>query len=99
MVEWRRVKLAVLKLDSDAPPATIADFYRKALKRYGQVLDCTGRSDRQTAGSELACDDDHPEAGAILLKAGRPDDQHDVAIKQEGNRTIISLVYVRGKKV
>ena len=37
-------KLVLLKLESDDAPEKIAAFYRKALAKYGQVLDCNKAS-------------------------------------------------------
>ena len=94
-------KLAVIKLESPASPDKIKDFYRNALGKYGPVLDCKdadARSGKRGSRNELTCESDKPDAGGTLLKAGSNDNQHNVSIKREGNRTIVALVYVRGNK-
>ena len=34
-------KLSLMKLETDAAPQKVAEYYRKALGKYGKVLDCT----------------------------------------------------------
>ena len=88
-------KLAVVKLESNDGPDKVAAFYRKALKKYGKVLDCTG-SWKATVGNsnELGCEDEHPENGELVLKAGTKQEQHLVGIKSSGGLTQFQLVYV-----
>jgi hypothetical protein len=88
-------KLAVLKLESNDAPEKVATFYRKALKKYGKVLDCTGSS-KATVGKsdELGCEDDQPENGELVLKAGTKQEQHIVGIKTRDGMTLFQLVYV-----
>ena len=92
-------KLVLLKLESDDSAEKISAFYRKALARYGQVLDC-GRSSAKpektdsSPADQIECDDDHPVAGGFALKAGTKRSQHIVGVEPGGNHTNISLVYV-----
>jgi len=96
-------KLGLLKLESDDSPEKIAAFYRKALARYGRVLDCGngsvtwGKSDSADSG-EIKCDDDHPAAGGFTLKAGTKQSQHIAAVEPNGRHTKISLVYLWAPK-
>jgi hypothetical protein len=93
-------KLAVLKLETSDGSEKVAAFYRKALAKYGKVLDCTGSSKVTTGdnkgsfSNELGCDDDHPENGELVLKAGTKQEQHVVGIKSSGGLTLFQLVYV-----
>jgi hypothetical protein len=92
-------KLVVLKLESDDTPEKVAAFYRKALARYGRVLNCDGASGgnekvKDRLPSELSCEDDRPEKGGLLLKAGTKQRQHLVGITPNGNRSHFQLVYV-----
>lgn len=94
-------KLAVIKLQSSASPDKIKEFYRSALSKYGSVLDCKdagAKSGKRDGGKDLTCDNDKQEPGETLLKAGSNDNQHDVAIKKEGDRTVIALLHIRGKQ-
>jgi hypothetical protein len=93
-------KLVVLKLESDDSVDRIAAFYRKALARYGKVVDCSTLSANQKKsdsqhGFELDCENDHPAAGGLAFKAGTKRNQHIVAVEPDDRkRTKISLVYL-----
>jgi len=96
-------KLVVLKLVSSDSPEKIAAFYRKALAKYGQVLDCTKPAPKQAnvSGDQpgaLDCEDDPPENGGIALKAGTKEKQHVVGIEPKGNHNEIALVYLESPK-
>jgi hypothetical protein len=91
-------KLAVVKLESNDGPDKVAAFYRKALKKYGKVLDCTGSSKGTVGNSdELGCEDDQPENGELVLKAGTKQDQHLVGIKTSGGLTVFQLIYIMAR--
>src|SRR5580700_3163438 len=45
-------KLVVLKMESKDAPRKVADYYQKALARYGTVLDCTNAARPQQAKDE-----------------------------------------------
>ena len=93
-------KLAVLKLESNDPPEKITTYYRKALATYGKVLNCADTpkaaegNGKTPAANELGCQDDHPDNGETLLKAGTKEKQHIVSVKPEGGVTIFQLVYL-----
>lgn len=89
-------KLAVVKMESNDPPEKITHFYRRALEKYGDVLDCTnGRKDAEKKGDSdaLTCDHDKPEKGA-LYEAGTRQKQHIVAVQPNGSGSRFQLVYV-----
>jgi hypothetical protein len=92
-------KLAVMKLESNAAPAKIAEFYKKALAKYGTVLNCSEPSQKPNAkGShKLECGDDKPEKGGLLFKAGRKEMQHLVGIQSHGQGSFFQLVYVEAR--
>lgn len=96
-------KLVLLKLDSDDSPEKVATFYRKALAKYGKVLDCkksetkTEKDDPSSANA-IQCQDDQPAAGGFTLKAGTKERQHIVGIEPSGSHSIISLVYLEAPK-
>ncbi len=95
-----KLKLVVLKLESQDPAEKIAVFYRKALGAYGTVLDCSGKNataaKSDSKSDELTCDDDHSDSG-VLLKAGTKNDKHLVGIEEEHGKRAIHLVYVLGR--
>jgi hypothetical protein len=93
-------KLAVLKMESKDAPAQVAEFYQKALAKYGKVLDCTNGGATQDKGSEsraLSCGDDKPDKGGMLFKSGTKEKQHIVAIDPHGTGTTFALVSVWAK--
>jgi hypothetical protein len=93
-------KLAVLKLESKDTPAQVADFYQKALAKYGKVLNCTnGRADAEPKNDsrDLSCGDDKPNKDGMLFKSGSKEKQHIVAIQPYGKGTTFALVYVWAK--
>jgi hypothetical protein len=94
-------KLAVMKMESGDAPEKIADFYKKALTKYGTVLNCSDGSqktkDKDESSNKLTCDDDKPEKGGLVFKAGTKEKQHVVAIQADGKGSLFQLVYVEAR--
>ncbi len=95
-------KLVVVKLDTEDAPDKVATFYRKALTKYGDVLDCSAGSGKASnrdmnPARQLGCDD-NPKAGELELKAGTKDNQHIVGIEPSGGGSIFQLVYVQTRR-
>ncbi|MGA2421186.1 MAG: hypothetical protein ABSG69_13985 [Candidatus Acidiferrum sp.] len=98
-------KLVVLKLESADAPDKVAAFYRKALAKYGAVLDCRNsqagkaadKSSNDDTSGKLTCGDDKPDAGGQLFKAGSKEKQHIVGIKPLGGGSDFQLIYVEVK--
>jgi hypothetical protein len=97
-------RLVVLKMESKDTPKKIAEYYQKALAKYGTVLDCTNNAGPQQAKEEkserLTCGSDKPDAGGMLFKAGTAEKQHIVAVQPKGSGAEFKLLYVeaRGEK-
>lgn len=93
-------KLVVLKMESDASSDKVADYYKKALAKYGKVLDCShpspaeADSTKNVSPEPITCDDDKPEKGGIVFKAGTKEKQHIVAIQPNGQGSLYQLIYV-----
>lgn len=93
-------KLAVVKLESNDSPQKVAAFYKKALAKYGTVLDCGADSskasekDESKESKKLTCEDDKPDPGAMTFKAGTKEKQHVVGIQPNGPGSLFQLVYV-----
>jgi hypothetical protein len=93
-------KLAVLKMETADSPAKVAAYYKKALAKYGPVLDCSKASakpedsEKDASSKTLTCGDDKAEAGSMLFKSGTKDKQHVVGIQPLGGGTFYQLVYV-----
>jgi hypothetical protein len=94
-------KLAVMKMESSDTPEKIAEFYKKALAKYGTVLNCSEAAhqakDKDESSNKLTCDDDKPEKGGLVFKAGTKEKQHVVAIQQNGAGSLFQLVYVEAR--
>lgn len=94
-------KLVVLKMESKDAPRKVADYYQRALAKYGTVLDCTNAARPQHAKDEnsemLTCDDDKPETGGMLFKAGTKEKQHIVGIQPNGTGAVFRLLYVEAR--
>jgi len=88
-------KLAVVKMETSDSPEKVAAFYKKALAKYGKVLDCsnpTPESDASKNDDILTCGDDKPEQGGMLFKSGTKEKQHIVGIEPHGQGTVYQLV-------
>src|SRR6266481_1536655 len=94
-------KLVVLKMESNDAPGKVADFYQKALAKYGAVLDCTNpapaQQDKNDNSAKLTCGDDKPEKGGMLFKAGTKEKQHIVGVQSNGQGRLLQLVYVEAR--
>jgi hypothetical protein len=93
-------KLVVLKMESDDAPEKVAAFYRKALSKYGKVLNCSDSgtaAEKDKPSNGLDCDSDHAETGETLLKSGTKEMQHIASVKTNGSGSLYDLVYVEAK--
>jgi hypothetical protein len=95
-------KLFVLKMETSDAPEKVAAFYRKALAKYGTVLDCSNASaptssDNEKNSKKLTCEDEKPKPNEISLRAGTKEKQHAVGIEPNGTGTTFQLVYVETK--
>jgi len=91
------LKVAAVKLESADKPEQIARFYRKALSKYGDVLDCShGAADStKTASSDgLKCDPADSNGHSFVYKVGTEKNQRVVAIKPHGKGARFDLVHV-----
>jgi hypothetical protein len=96
-----RVKAASYRTQDS--PDKVSAFYRKALGRYGDVIECQNNKPVGTPTSTeegLTCDNDKENhitvnedmSGKSELKAGSKQHQHIVAIDPDGNGTKMGLV-------
>jgi len=95
------VKFALLQMESNDPPDMIAAYYKKALAKYGAVLDCshpsdsTRDTDKGDSSKKLTCGDDKPDPGEMLFKSGTKDRQHIVGVTPNGTGAVFHLVYLQ----
>ena len=96
-------KLVVLKMESGDSPEKVAAFYQKALGKYGTVLNCSNGvktdsdKDKKSSSTKLSCEDDKPEAGGLLFKAGSKEKQHIVGVTPEGKGCTFQLIYIEAR--
>src|SRR6266849_4377225 len=96
-------KLALMKMESNDAPEKIAEFYKKALAKYGTVLNCSDPSqkastkEKSKSPNQLDCGDDKPEKGGLVFKAGTKEKQHVVGIQPNGQGSLFQLVYVEAR--
>lgn len=98
------IKLVAMNLETRDTPERVGAFYKRALSKYGNVLECTGNTDATASkpsedSDELVCDADDPGTHIAVYKVGTEDNQRIVAIEPHGNGTRFSVVHVdtRGK--
>jgi hypothetical protein len=94
------LKVVATELETADKPERVAAFYRKALSKYGDVLECNDADDRKREskpgadGDEVTCDPDEPGTHSVVYKVGIEKNQRIVAIEPHGNGTRFSLVHV-----
>jgi hypothetical protein len=97
-------KLVVLQMESKDSPRKVAEYYQKALAKYGPVLDCASavpaKEAKDESSGKLTCGDDKLEPGQMLFKAGTKEKQHLVEVQSKGTGAVFKLLYieVRGEK-
>jgi hypothetical protein len=91
-------KLVVVKYESDDAVEKVSAFYRKALGKYGHVLQCTSsdenKPEKHEGSKDLDCGDDKPEKGGVEFKAGTRERQHVVGVEPRGAGSKFELVYI-----
>lgn len=91
-------KVVAMKLETRDEPRKVAVFYRRALSKYGNVLECDGATDRtgeshsDGEGDALVCEPDENDAHSVVYKVGTKDNQRIVAIKPHDNGTQFDIV-------
>lgn len=102
------VKVVAAEFTSPDPPSKVLDFYQKALKSYGKVVECKGsynamKVDRNPENNDapVDCSDTHGDKdNEVQLKVGTRNHQHVVGVRPDGSGSRFALVYVntRGKE-
>lgn len=92
------LKVVAVELEAPDEPEKVAAFYRKALAKYGEVVECIagrdGADERSDRSDRLTCDSDEMEKNSVVYKVGTEKNQRVVAIKPLGRGTQFSLVHV-----
>ena len=90
-------RLVVAKYESTDNSEKILAYYRKALARFGAVLQCPGGG---TTQSGLTCKDHETKPGEVDLMAGSTEVRRIVGVEPApGGGTQFELVYLRAKGV
>ena len=95
------LKVVAAKYETDDSLDKLKDFYRKALSKYGKVVECNGDLDVfEHQSRTMTCKPSGGEPGKFEMGAGTSDVAHVVSIKPRAKATQFSLVYIqlRGKE-
>lgn len=91
------LKVAAVKLESADKPEQVARFYREALSKYGDLLNCSdgaATSGKAMASEGLKCGPADSDGHSHVYKVGTEKNQRIVAIKPHGKGTQFDLVHV-----
>jgi hypothetical protein len=94
------LKVVAAKYETDDPADKLKDFYRKALAKYGTVVECNGDLDVFSEGKSMRCKKSNSEPDKFEMGVNSPDIAHVVSIKPRAKATQFALVYIqlRGKE-
>ena len=98
------VKVLVIAYHTDDPPDKVISYYKKDLRKYGNVLECKGHGhndneldlghDSDHKPKPLTCSDDKGDGKGVELKAGMSDNFHLVAVDPKDSGSDFAIVYV-----
>ncbi len=94
------LKVVAAKYETDDSLDKVKDFYRKALSKYGSVVECHGDLDLDVGKEgKPRCKTTSSEPDRFDMGVGNKDVQHMVSIKPKGKTNQFALVYIemRGK--
>jgi hypothetical protein len=89
------VKVVAAKFEHDDAPEPIVDYYKNAMKKYGDVIECKGNIDfkgRDTL-SHPVCNE-RRRSNEIQLVAGTEQRHRIVVVKPRGSGSEFSAVYI-----
>ncbi len=92
------LKVVAAKYESDDAPEKLIEFYRKALARYGAVVECKGGDvDLHVDKNKQAmtCSPSTHERDKTELGVGDESVRHMVSIRPKGKGTQFALVYLQ----
>jgi len=98
------VKVLVIAYHTQDSPDKVVAYYKKDLRKYGNVLECKGHGhedndldlghDSDHKPKPLNCSDDKGDGKGVELKAGMSDNFHLVAVDPKDNGSDFAIVYV-----
>ena len=90
-------RLVVVKYESKDEPAKVLAFYRKALPKFGPMLQCPGGGSTSTG---LTCEGHESKEGDVDLMAGSKETRRIVSVEAGSHGpTRYELVYLRTRGV
>ncbi len=95
------LKVVAAKYETDDSADKLKDFYRKALSKYGDVVECKGDLDLDVGKEgKVKCKNSSSEPDKYEMGVGKGDVQHMVSIRPKTKSTQFALIYVqtRGKE-
>lgn len=97
-------KIVVLTLASDESADKVANYYRRELGQYGDVIDCSAdapnpgpkKAPKDKSGNKTAldCGSDGGKKGEFVFKAGKPNNFRLVNVQPKRGQTHINLVRI-----
>jgi hypothetical protein len=95
---WFGVRVVAAKFESPDTQDRILDFYRDAMKTYGDVTECKGNVDfRGRRGARRPVCKDTGFSRDIQLVVGSEEQQRIVAVKPRGAGSEFTVVYVQAQ--
>lgn len=94
------LRVVAAKYETDDSVDKLKDFYRKALSKYGKVVECNGDLDLDSGHEgKPRCKSSSSEPDRFDMGVGSGDVQHMVSIKPKGKTNQFALVRIemRGK--
>ncbi len=93
------LKVIAAKYETDDSADKLKDFYRKALTKYGKVIECNGDLDVFDEGHSMKCKHSSSEPDKYEMGVNSPDVAHVVSIKPKDKTNQFALIYIqmRGK--
>ena len=87
------VKVVAAKFEHDDAPEPIVEYYKQAMKKYGDVLECHGNIDFRGRDSHPICKE-RRRSQEIQLVAGTEERHRIVVVKPRGSGSEFSAVYI-----
>jgi len=105
--EFFGLKVVVIEFLSDDPPEKVISYYRDQLKKFGGILECHTKNNKdgphvemnhkKNRDNKLTCEEDG--GPTVELKVGTEDNQHIVSVAPQdgGKGSDFALVYVQAR--
>jgi hypothetical protein len=87
------VNVVAAKFEHDDAPGSIVDYYKQAMRKYGDVLECHGNIDFKGRNSHPVCRE-RRGSQEIQLASGTEDRHRIVVVKPRGQGSEFSTVYI-----